>query len=236
MRPLIIIPARSGSKEIPDKNIKLLNGKPLVHYSIEFARKISNDSLICVTTDSAEISLIAEQTGLKIPFLRPAELATDNVGMSEVLLHVIDFYSKRKIEFDCVVLLQPTSPFRKIEDFWKAIQKYKSSLDMVVSVKITKSNPYFTLYEEDANGLLEKSKKLESIDRRQDAPNVYELNGSMYIINPKSLIEKKKLSEFSRIEKVVMDHFHSIDIDTMEDWMYCEFLISKYKDVVINES
>jgi len=233
---LAIIPARGGSKGIPDKNIKLLNNKPLIHYSIEFARKIANDSHICVTTDSKKIARIAEQTGLKIPFLRPSELATDSIGTSEVLLHAIEFYNEKMIEFDCVVLLQPTSPFRKLENFSEAIQKYKPTLDMVVSVHITKSNPYFTLFEEDSHGFLKRSKTLEKIYRRQDAPTVYELNGSMYVINPKSLIDKKKLSDFNRIDKVIIDHFHSIDIDTIEDWMYCEYLVSNYKNVVLDES
>ena len=92
MTPLIIIPARGGSKGIPHKNIKLLNGKPLICYSIDIARQYTTDENICVTTDDNEIISVVEQYGLKVPFVRPAELATDTASSNDVLVHALNFY------------------------------------------------------------------------------------------------------------------------------------------------
>src|SRR5215212_5770611 len=109
---LFVIPARGGSKGIPGKNIRLLDGKPLIQYTIEFARLFVPDGNICVTTDSPEIAECVSGLGYEIPFIRPAELATDTAGSREVLLHVLEHYENKEKYFDNLVLLQPTSPFR----------------------------------------------------------------------------------------------------------------------------
>src|SRR5215831_8877346 len=113
MQLLFIIPARGGSKGIPGKNIKPLNGKPLIYYSIEFARLFSDDQNICITTDSEAIKKTAETIGLAVPFLRPSHLATDTAGTYEVLQHAVGVYKDLAKEYDALVLLQPTSPFRE---------------------------------------------------------------------------------------------------------------------------
>ena len=113
MKTLVVIPARSGSKGLPDKNIKLLNGKPLIHYSIEVAQKVFSNQDICVSTDSQKYISVAEMTGIQVPFLRPEELANDTATTQEVLLHCIKFYESRDMFYDYVLLLQPTSPLRK---------------------------------------------------------------------------------------------------------------------------
>ena len=156
MKPLVIIPARGGSKGVPKKNIKILGGKPLINYTIEAAKAVFEDQFIYVSTDDIEIKNIVEQTGLKVPFLRPAELATDTAGTYEVLLHALNYYENLEYFPDTIILLQPTSPFRTAEHIKEAIKLYTPEIDMVVSVKETKSNPYFNLFEEDYKGFLKK--------------------------------------------------------------------------------
>ena len=108
MKILVIIPARGGSKGIPHKNIKLFNGKPLIYYTIDCARAICDDEDICVSTDDPEIISVVEQYNLKVPFVRPAELATDTAGTYEVLLHALNYYEQLGKHYDVVMLLQNT--------------------------------------------------------------------------------------------------------------------------------
>lgn len=227
MKILVVIPARGGSKGVPRKNIKPLNGKPLIHYSIETAREVFPDVVICVSTEDEEIRQVVESSGLKVPFLRPEELATDSVGTYEVLLHAISYYESQGIFFDYLLLLQPTSPFRTkkhIEDII-GLMKNNEGVDMVVSVRESKDNPYFMLYEEKETGLLEKSKQ-GNYTRRQDCPKVYAFNGSMYLMKIDSL-KKQKINEFQNVLKYVMDDYYSVDIDTPRDWEYVEWILSK---------
>ena len=154
MNTLVIIPARGGSKGIPRKNIKLFDGKPLIYYTIDCARAICSDVDICVSTDDAEIISVVEQYGLQVPFVRPAELATDEAGTYEVLLHALDFYEKKGVHYDIVVLLQNTSPFRTPQQVKDALGLYRKDVDMVVSVKECAANPYYCVFEENQDGFL----------------------------------------------------------------------------------
>lgn len=222
MNALVVIPARGGSKGVPGKNIKQLNGKPLIHYTIDAARKIFSDSQILVSTDSEEIKACAEETGLKVPFLRPAELATDTSGSYEVLLHAIDFYRQSGATADILVLLQPTSPFRTEKHIKEAMRLFSKDVDMVVSVKETKSNPYYVLFEENEAGFLKKSKE-GNFTRRQDCPRVWEYNGAIYVINVATLLDKT-FAQFERVVKYEMGEKESHDIDDMMDWKIAEIL------------
>lgn len=225
MKPLVVIPARGGSKGVPKKNIKLLNDKPLINYTIDAAQEIFDNEIICITTDSEEIKNVVESTtSLKVPFLRPKELAVDNAGTYEVLLHAIDFYEKKGYIADTLILLQPTSPFRTSTHIQEAMKLYSKDIDMVVSVKETKSNPYYVLFEENEDGYLSKSKEANFI-RRQDCPDVWELNGALYIINIKSL-KTGSISTFSKSIKYVMNEIDSVDIDTIIDWKLAEFYLN----------
>lgn len=223
MKPLVIIPARGGSKGVPKKNIKLLKGTPLIHYTINAARELFNDSCICVSTDSEDIKQVANEVGLEVPFLRPDELAADTSGSYEVILHAIEYYEKEGYNPDTLILLQPTSPFRTSVQIEEALKLYSNEIDMVVSVKETKSNPYYILFEEDQNGFLRKSKE-SNFTRRQDCPKVWEYNGAIYIINVASL-KKGTIGDFKKVIKYEMDEFSSHDIDTPLDWDFAEILI-----------
>ena len=224
---LVVIPARGGSKGLPGKNIKRLGDKPLIWYSIETARQLTTDDHICVSTDSNDILIIAEKTGLKVPFLRPAHLAIDTAGSYEVLLHALDHYKKKGIVYNRIILLQPTSPFRKVSDLKNMIEIMDDGkeIEMVVSVGISHHNPYFSLFEENIEGYLVKSKK-GNFATRQDCPTAYYYNGSAYLIKTE-VLGQRSLANFEKIKKYVMEEKYCIDIDTPLDWLICEALLEK---------
>lgn len=226
MKPLVIIPARGGSKGIPHKNIKLLGGKPLICHAIDNARSVASDADICVSTDDPEIIKVVENYGLKVPFVRPAELAADNSGTYEVLLHALGFYERQGRTYDTIILLQPTSPFRRDEDISEALKQYSTDIDMVVSVTEARANPYYNCFEADSNGFLHVSKGDGKYIRRQDAPKAWEYNGAIYIINPQSL-KRESLGKFKRRRMYEMDELHSLDLDTPLDWRIAELLIAE---------
>jgi N-acylneuraminate cytidylyltransferase len=224
MKTLYIIPARGGSKGIPGKNIKPLAGKPLIAYSVEVAQQLAPDCDICVTTDDLEIIATVENMGLKVPFVRPAELATDHSGTYEVLLHALNDYEQPGISYDRIVLLQPTSPFRTVDDVNNCLKLYTPDIDMVVSVKQASANPYYNAFETDENGFLHISKGEGNYTRRQDAPPVWEYNGAVYVINTQSL-RKMPLNKFPRRRMCEMSAEHSIDLDTPTDWLIAESIL-----------
>ena len=226
MKKLVIIPARGGSKGIPHKNIKPLDGKPLIYYTIDVARQIVSDEDICVSTDDQEIIKCVEDYGLKVPFVRPDELASDTAGTYEVLLHALDFYEKQEKNYDVVLLLQNTSPFRTANQVKEALMLYRPDIDMVVSVKECPANPYYNVFEEDQQGYLHVSKGDGTIFRRQEAPKVFEYNGAIYIMNSTKL-KTTHMHKMQKRVKYVMDDYSSFDLDTMWDWQMAEALIKE---------
>lgn len=226
---LIIIPARGGSKGIPRKNIKPLNGRPLIYYAIDTARAITSDENICVSTDDLEIKSVVENYGLRVPFLRPDELSTDTVGTYEVLLHALDYYEKQGKHYNIVLLLQTTSPFRTAEQVKEALALYdRSQADMVVSVKECPANPYYNVFEENSDGFLHVCKGNGNIFRRQDAPKVYEYNGAIYIMDAEKL-KTTHMHKMQKRVKYIMDAQSSFDLDTMQDWEMAEIILSTSK-------
>lgn len=224
---LVVIPARGGSKGVPDKNIKLLNGKPLIQYALEFAGSIFNPAQICVSTDSKAIIELVEGLGIPVPFIRPDVIATDEASMRDVLLHAITYYKEQGKQYKYLLLLQPTSPFRMLEDWTqiKEIAQQTADFDMIVSVKESHANPYFNLFEESKEGFLSLSKKADFV-RRQDCPKIYEYNGAFYLINIQSL-EKSALSQLEKIVKYIMPQERSVDIDTIADWEQAEKMMGQ---------
>ncbi len=219
MKTLFLITARGGSKGIPGKNIKLLAGKPLILYSIEYARQFTNDDDICLSTDSNDIIKVAAQIGYHAPFVRPDILAADNSGSYEVILHALDFYKAKGVIYDNIVLLQPTSPLRLASHYTEAMQQYSPDIDMVVSVSETQLYHYY----EEKEGFLQSYGEVYT--RRQDAPVLYKHNGSIYIINSNSLSKYVSFEMFNKVKKYVMSVEYSFDIDTLDDWARIEYLL-----------
>lgn len=222
MKALYLITARGGSKGIPHKNIKLLNGKPLICYSIEVARKLAEDKDICVSTDDIEIINVVEKQGLKVPFVRPAELASDTATSSDVIVHALNFYAVLGFVYDVVVLLQPTSPLRTVQNVRDCLALYTPEYDMVTTVK--ESCVSAVLCKENADGFLEKAIGKANI-RRQDAEKLYEYNGAVYVINAKAILEKG-LGGFTKIKKCMIGEEESVDIDTIIDFKLAEAILS----------
>lgn len=229
MKPVVLIPARGGSKGVPGKNIKKLNGKPLIWYTLEAARSCFGDEYIRVSTDDVRIKDAVEDLGFRVGELRPAELATDIVDTYQVAMHVISEVEKSNYYPDTLILLQPTSPFRNSSHISDALKLFNENLEMVVSVKEAKSNPYFTLMEEDEEGWLKKSKN-GNFSRRQDCPKIYEYNGAIYIVKIAAL-RLFNFNQLTKIKKYVMDDISSLDIDTPLDWDYAEFVLSKLNKI-----
>lgn len=227
MTPLYIIPARGGSKGIPRKNIKPLCGRPLIAYSIDAALAAgASPRSIILSTDDAEIAETGRRLGLDVDYMRPAELATDTAGSREVILDAMDWADKQGIAYDCVVLLQPTSPMRTGADIKAALELYTPDTDMVVSVKEASANPYYNCFETDPeSGYLHISKGDGLLTRRQDAPPAWEYNGAVYVINPQS-VRDMPLGAFKKRVPSVMPAERSVDLDTPTDWLVAEAMMA----------
>ncbi len=242
LQPLFVIPARGGSKGIPRKNIKPLAGKPLIAYSIDAAREVCGrrgipESNIVVSTDDGEIAAVACGCGIDVPYRRPAELATDTAGSREVILDAMRFARQTGIEFNCVVLLQPTSPLRTADDVEKCMELYAEvKPDMAVTVKEASANPYYNCFETDpATGALRVSKGDGMLTRRQDAPPAWEFNGAVYVINPAS-IEAMHMGAFPLRVPSVMPADRSVDLDTPLDWEIAETIMRHRNSTTLENS
>jgi CMP-N,N'-diacetyllegionaminic acid synthase len=220
-----IIPARAGSKGLPNKNILPFRGLPLLAHSVKQALGSGLFSEVAVSSDSDEYLEIARAAGATFYIKRPDELASDQAGTIDVLLHgVLACEKARNQGFDSVTLLQATSPLRQSQHIREAVAKLEDGqFDSVVSVTAAKNSPYFNLLEYDADhrtyGL---SKKLGmAVTRRQDAPAVYQLNGSIYVWSRAALFTQKA-SLCKKTEIYLMSNLHSVDIDTSDDWAFAE--------------
>lgn len=222
MKILFLIPARAGSKGLQKKNVRFLNGKPLIQHTIDAARKVTDDEDICVSTNCEDVIQLSQTINLPLPFKRPETLSSDTSTSESVIIHAINHYKEKGIAYDYVLLLQPTSPLRTSENIKEAIAMISENTEMIVSVKVTDANPYYLMFNENSNGQLEPLFK-KTFTRRQDCPEVYELNGAIYIINVNLLISKglKNLNK----EKYLMSKRNSVDIDDEIDLNLAESIL-----------
>lgn len=230
---LIVICARGGSKDLLKKNIKYLCGKPLISHTIEQAKRIAWIKRIVVSTDDEEIRSVAEKYGIEVPFLRPKELATDKISVIPAIIHAVqtaEDYWKEK--YDIVVNLSPTGPLRIVEDIKLVIKTLVDALDTdaVFSVVRSHDNPYFNMVEIDGKGYAGISKKgNKPVARRQDAPEVYTMNGSIYAIWKHLLFEGKSFFT-DKTRAYVMPKARSVDIDDGIDFKLAEFFLKKQSE------
>ena len=224
MRILGLITARGGSKGVPKKNIKLLNGKPLLAYTIEAAKKSKFITEIVLSSDDDGIIQTATNLGLNVPFKRPSELAQDTTSSIDVVAHALQFFESKGVFFDAVCLLQPTSPFRKEGFIDAAIEKFtKQNTDCLLSVLQVphEYNPYWT-FVENANGTLNiATGEKEIIKRRQDLPPAFFRDGSIYITKTQVIKEKHSFYGES-ISYIESDPAFFCNIDTLKDWELAE--------------
>jgi len=221
---LIFIPARGGSKRLKGKNIKNLEGIPLIAYSIRFAKQFASLDQICISSDDKNIIAVAEKEGMQVPFIRPDHLASDTASSEDAILHALEFYRKKGRVFKYVLLLQPTSPLRHENHLIKTLAEMQKGVDAVISVEEKKKNHYLVLKREDNSGNL-----VELVDDNQrsfeTSEKIYEINGSIYLLRVESLFKYGTVSKMKNIKKVIMSSYYSVDIDTIEDWNYCEYII-----------
>lgn len=225
-RCLAIIPARGGSKGLPGKNIALLGGKPLIQHTIEAALGSSYIHEVVVSTDSKQIAEVAQQAGASVPFLRPYALANDEAKSIDVLIHAVEYYEKINQSFDYIILLQPTSPMRTTEHINEAFKSfYEHEADSLQSVTPSHSHPYLlrTMVE---GQLLPFIKDEASHLRRQDLSEVYVLNGAIYIIKKRLLMEDYRIVG-ERNYGYIMAKEDSIDIDNELDLKIAQLIWSE---------
>lgn len=226
MSNLAIIPARSGSKELKDKNIKLLNGKPLLAYTIEAAKQSNIYSHILVSTDSENYGKIAIQYGAEVPFYRSKENALDTASSWDVVKETLRKYKDMGIEFDTFTLLQPTSPLRNFEDIQNAYQLFiEKNATAVVSVCEMEHSPLWsnTLPE---NNLLLDFLKNDTNTQRQKLKTFYRINGAIYMADVKEFLKDTNLYR-DNCYAYKMPIERSIDIDTELDFKIAEIIISQ---------
>lgn len=218
---LALIPARGGSKGIKDKNIIFLAGKPLIAYSIEAAKYSKYIDDIIVTTDSEKIAEISKQYGASVPFMRPAELATDTSKTIDAVLHAIRTLETMEKKYDVLVLLQPTQPLRTDADIDKAIEVYyKNKEDGLVSVSPVDDSPLLIRAISNDGKLLNLLSQ-NSTCRRQDMPEYYKVNGCIYINKIEEINENTSFND-NKIP-FIMTKEHSIDIDELSDLCIAEY-------------
>lgn len=227
MKILGTICARGGSKGVKNKNIRNLDGKPLIYYTIAVLKRWGKADKIICSTDSPEIAQIANYYGAETPFLRPRELATDTAPKIPVIQHALRFCEEEyNTSYDIVLDLDPTAPIRSPRDLDRALNEFvRTNAKVLYSVTEAKKNPYFNMVEISADGNAHLSKVLEKeYFRRQDAPKVYSINGSIYIYDRNHLIDAKSL-HCDRERIYIMDEISSVDIDREIDFEFIEFLL-----------
>lgn len=230
MKILGLIPARGGSKGVPGKNIKLLQGKPLIGYTIEIAKKSKLLNKTILSSDDDEIISISKQLGLEVPFVRPKEFAEDKSPTIDVVIHALEYYKSKGEIFDAVCLLQVTNPFRTSEFVDQAISKFiESKTDSLISVLEVphEFNPHWVFKIKEENQNLEISTGEEDIiSRRQDLPKTYYRDGSIYITKANVILKEKSLYGKS-ISYILADENRHVNIDTLADWENAENIAKK---------
>lgn len=229
---LAIIPARSGSKGLKDKNIKLLDGKPLIAYSIAAAKQSALFSEIMVSTDSDSYAAVAKQWGAGVPFLRSEETSNDISSTWDVVLEVLNDYLAIGKKFKTVCVLQPTSPLRSAADIVGGYDEFINKDADAITAVCEVDHPVAWMMQLDENLSLEEFRKRQKDAPRQMQKTFYRINGALYIKKIEydhgyiKLLDKKEYA-------YIMDRKSSIDIDTTDDFDYASFLMKKFCNLAI---
>ncbi len=229
LKILVLIPARCGSKGIPNKNIKDFCGKPLLAWSIEQAKssKYVDNMRIILSTDSIEYANIGNEYGAEVPFIRPKKIAQDNSTDIEFIQHAVSYLEEwEQYKSDIILQLRPTQPCRKVEEIDKCLDLFIENRDEYDSLRTlveSQKSPY-KIYQINNDNVLEPVIKLEGLESinmcRQDLPKSYLHNGYIDILNTDIL--KKNTISGSKIYPYIMNDEDRIDIDTLKDWNEAE--------------
>lgn len=221
---LAIIPARGGSKGVPRKNIRSLAGKPLIAWTIEEAKKSSYIDRLILSSEDNEIINIAKEYGCEVPFVRPSEFAQDETSGIDPLLHALGELS----EYDYVISLQPTSPLRLAKDIDACVERMiATGSPACVSVTEPSNSPYWMYTVNDKEKMVPLIEQENLTVRRQDLPVVYALNGAVYIAEVDWLKQNKSFLT-TETTAFIMPQHRSYDIDTEEDFLWCDLRMKKF--------
>ncbi len=228
---LCIVPARSGSKRLKNKNKRPLNGKPLIAWTLEEAKKSILIDRIVVSTDDEAISDISMLLGAEV-VMRPQELASDTAGTVDVVKHALDWLKQKDYSAEHIILLQCTSPLRTAGHIDEALGRYldnMGSIDSLISVTRAEHPPWW-MKSIDRTGILTDFLEYDrdKYKRSQDFPDVYRINGAIYIVKASKLFEFNGFQTEKTLSYIMEPQF-SIDIDTETDFMFAEFLMSRLK-------
>ena len=217
---MALIPARGGSKGIKNKNIKKLNGLPLIAYTIKQAIDADIIDDIIVSTDDNNIKKIALKYGARVPFTRPNKLSTDKATNIDVALHAVE-----KVKCDILIILQPTSPLRKTSDITSSL-KLLLDKDVKAVIGVNKNKSYVYSFETNNSNLILNSKSLSKIStNRQDHKDIFSVNGAIYAAYTKFFNQKKTFFTSNTCIYEMPIH-RSVDIDEMSDWKLVEKILS----------
>ncbi|MBT4764925.1 acylneuraminate cytidylyltransferase family protein [bacterium] len=229
MKTYAFIFARGGSKGVPRKNIRELNNKPLIEYSIEVAKEIDEISSIFVSTDDVEIANIAKKLGVEV-IPRPKGLAQDNSPEWLAWKHAVQWVYKSKGQFDKFVSLPTTSPLRNDKDVKGAINLLKDETDIVITITDTTRSPFFNMVKVDNDNYAKLLVESDNIfTRRQDAPKAFDMTTVAYVSSPEFILRNNNLFD-GRVKAYKVPNERAIDIDTELDFSIAEFLIKEGKN------
>ena len=219
--------ARGGSKSLPRKNIKLLNGKPLIAYSIEIAQRIPDIKKVFVSTEDKEISEVAKGWGAEV-IDRPADLASDTSPEWYSWRHAIQYVKERHGDIHQFISLPATSPLRNETDVINAMQKLDTtSADICIGITPANRSPYFNMVKLDQEGFCSLVISPENgVFRRQDAPEVFDITTVVYVARPEYVMKKFGLFE-GKVASIVVPKVRSVDIDDIYDFKFAETLIKE---------
>jgi len=225
---LWLIAARSGSKSITHKNIKLLGGHPLLSYRIESVKETRSDHDLWITTDSEVYASIAQKYGAEVPFIRPEELSTDISSSIDVVLHAMEYAKKSNKEFDYVGLLEPTSPFITSNQLDGAINLLEENKGALAVVAVKETRPHKIFIQKESMFLEELSVNLERLKNigRQEFEKEITPSGGFYISKWNTFLEKKSFYT-SKTLSFEVDEISGLEIDEPLDWEFAEFIINK---------
>lgn len=227
MKILALIPARSGSKRIPNKNIRLFGSKPLIVWTIEIARSIPEIHDVLVSTDSTEIAAISSAAGAKVPWLRPSKIATDEASSVDVAIHALDQYENEFGEVDGILLLQPTSPFRTREFIIDGIKKYLvNEGNSVIGVSPVRENPSW-MVTIDNNKIKWIDNQSKSGNESKSSGNLYSINGSFYLTSPATLRTLRSFYSSITVPIICESITESLDIDTEAEFELGELFLKQ---------
>ena len=226
-----LIFARSGSKGLPGKNLKVLGDKPLIGIAIECALKISRIKRVIVSTDAEEIATVSRRYGAEVPFLRPAKLALDSTPEWHAWQHALNYLKDFEGSLPkSMVSLPTTSPLRSVVDVDNCINEYEKGLsDVVVTITNSHRNPYFNMVKEDASGeFVLVNKPDQIITQRQRTPTVFDLTTVCYVANSQFVLTNNGIFE-GKVGAVRVPQERAIDIDTKFDFDIVQALIKSGK-------